>query len=87
MAQIARRLAWWQTAERSLARPVDFVARVMATGTIEEIRDTERRFGARILREALTEASPGIFDRRSWHFWLLTLGLDRSLPLPSRPMS
>lgn len=84
MAGIAHRLVWWQPVERTLARPLDFVARVMATGTIGEILDVERRFGPRRLSEALTAAPPGVFDRRSWNYWLLALGLDRSLPLPSR---
>lgn len=82
--EIARRLVWWQPPEQTRTRPLDLVARVLATGTIDEIRDVERRFGRPSLRAAVTSASPGVFDRRSWHYWLLALDLDRSWPLPVR---
>ena len=84
MAQIARRIVWWQSPQRTLARPGEFVARVLASGSLDEVRDVERHFGGRVLREAVLQASPGIFDRRAWSYWLLILGLDRSTPLPAR---
>ena len=84
LAAIARRVAWWQEPEKTLARPLDFVARVMAAGSRAEIRDVERFFGRGALRDSLTRASPGIFDRRAWNYWLLVLGLERSTPLPAR---
>ena len=84
MVAIARRVAWWQAPERTLARPLEFVARVMASGLLDEVRDVERFFGRAALREAVTGASPGVFDPRAWNYWLLVLGLDRSTPLPRR---
>lgn len=84
MAEIAARIVWWQNPEQTLQRPRVFVARVMASGTLGEVRDVERFFGRRVLNEALTEAPPGIFDRRSWNYWLLVLGRDRTTPLPLR---
>jgi hypothetical protein len=84
IAEIARRIVWWQKPEQTLARPLDFVARVMASGSLDEVRDIEQRLGRRALQEALTKASPGVFDRRSWNYWLLVLGLERTTPLPAR---
>ena len=84
MDEIARRIVWWQEPERTRARPLEFAARVMALGSIDEVRDVERSFGRRMLREAISKASPGVFDRRSWNYWLLVLGLDRTMPLPAR---
>lgn len=84
IATIARRIAWWQPTEQTLSRPRTFIARVMAVGTLDEIRDVERSFGRRALRDALLAADPGIFEPRSWHYWLLALGLDGDLPLPAR---
>ncbi len=84
LVAIARHVAWWQEPERTLARPLDFVARVMAAGSLEEVRDVERRFGRETLRDAVGGAAPGIFDRRSWSYWLLVLGLDRETPMPVR---
>ena len=84
MASVARRLVWWQEPDRTLARPLEFVARVMATGSLDEIRDVERFFGRATFREAVAKAPPGVFDPRSWNYWLLVLGLDRTTPLPER---
>jgi len=56
----------------------------MASGSLEEVRDVEMFFGRRALLEALVKATPGLFDRRSWNYWLLVLGLDRTMPLPAR---
>ena len=84
MVWIAGRVAWWQEPERTLVRPLEFVARVMASGSLDEVRDVEQLFGRAALREAVTRASPGVFDRRAWNYWLLVLGLDRSTPLPAR---
>lgn len=84
IAEIARRIVWWQEPGPTLARPLGFVARVMASGSLEEVRDVEMFFGRRALLEALVKATPGLFDRRSWNYWLLVLGLDRTMPLPAR---
>lgn len=84
MVEIAQRVVWWQRPEQTLLRPLEFVARVMASGSLDESRDVERFFGQRVLHEALERASPGVFDRRSWNYWLLVLGHERTTPLPVR---
>ena len=84
IADIARRIVWWQPPEKTLARRADFVGRVMASGSLDEIRDVERFFGRHALRDAIPRVSPGVFDRRSWNYWLLVLRFDRSLALPQR---
>ncbi len=81
---IARRIAWWQEPGWTLARPAVFAAQVMAEGTIDEVRDIEQLYGRPTLRRALLEAPSGVFDRRSWNYWLLVLGVDRTTPLPAR---
>jgi predicted DNA-binding transcriptional regulator AlpA len=84
IAEIARRAAWWQSPERTLVHPLELVGRVMASGSLDEVRDVERFFGRRALRDAISQASPGVFDRRSWRYWLLVLGLEATTPLPVR---
>ena len=84
LESIARHAVWWQGPDRTLARPLEFIARVMATGSLDEIRDVEQYFGRASFREAVAKASPGTFDPRSWNYWLLVLGLDRTTPLPER---
>ncbi len=84
IAEIARRIVWWQSPQQTLARPSEFVAHVMASGSLDDVRDVERFFGRRLLVAALREASPGVFDRRSWNYWLLVLGIDTATPIPVR---
>jgi hypothetical protein len=84
MESVARRVVWWQEPDRTLARPLEFVARVMATGSLDEVRDVEWFFGRATFREAVVKAQPGAFDPRSWNYWLLVLGLERTTPLPER---
>ncbi len=84
MSQIARRVVWWQSPPQTLERSLDFVARVMATGSLADIRAVEQFFGESVLRKAVARAQPGVFDRRAWNYWLLILGLDRATPLPTR---
>ena len=84
MADIAARIVWWQSPEQTLKRSLAFVARVMASGTPGEVRDVDRFFGRRVLDQAMTGAPPGVFDRRSWNYWLLVLGHDQATPLPVR---
>lgn len=84
MAEIARRIAWWQSPEQTLQRPLDFIARVMASGSLDEVRDVEQAFGRRRFGDALRAASPGVFDARSWSYWLLILGMDQATPMPVR---
>ncbi|MBF6604776.1 MAG: hypothetical protein IVW53_04250 [Chloroflexi bacterium] len=84
IAEIARRIVWWQKPETTLERRLEFVARVMASGSLDEVRDVEHHFGRAVLREAVVKAPAGVFDRRSWSYWLLVLGLERTTPLPVR---
>ena len=84
IADIAHRIVWWQSPQQTLGRPSEFVARVMSSGSFDEVRAVERFFGRRFLVAALRDASPGVFDRRSWNYWLLVLGLDTATPMPVR---
>jgi|LakMenEpi03Aug12_release.lakeMendotaPanAssembly.Ray.scaffolds.fasta_scaffold149177_3 predicted DNA-binding transcriptional regulator AlpA len=84
LATIAERVVWWQDAERTLASPATFVAHALAKGSLEDIQEVARAVGEAGLRRAVAEAQAGIFDERSWNFWLLVLEMDRDLPLPAR---
>jgi len=56
---------------------------VMTYGTLEDLQTLEGIVGLRELREALEQAPPGIFDRRSWAYWNLKCG---RVPTPSMPV-
>lgn len=78
---IAKKLLWWQPPEKSLAAPKRFLMQVMTLGTWKDIQLVRREFGENAMREALADAEPGIFDRRSWAYWHAVFGMpERELP-------
>lgn len=84
LLRIARRVVWWEPPEHVLTREDDFLCRVMARGTLEDVNYVEAAFGRDRLRRALTSAPPGVIDPRSWHYWHARLGLGPAGPLPER---
>lgn len=85
LARVARRCVWFMEPEAALARPVHFIAHVLTYGTFEDVKTLRRHFTDEELATALDEAPPGVFDGRSWGYWLLKLkGLRRPPPLPVR---
>jgi hypothetical protein len=84
IGSIAERVMWWQPADRSLKRPLRFVAQVMAMGSFDEIERVRARYGERAFGRALAEAPAGVFDARSWQYWHLVLGREPVPPLPTR---
>jgi GAF domain-containing protein len=84
LLRIARRVVWWEAPEQALVREDDFLCRVMARGTLEDVRYVESTFGAPRLRSALLAAAPGVLDQRSWHYWHHRLGLGAAGPMPQR---
>lgn len=81
--RLASRVVWWEPPEVVVMRD-DFICRVMALGSWEDVNSLDRLFGTGRLRAALGDASPGIFDARSWHYWHHRLGLGPAGLLPTR---
>ena len=84
IGSIAERVIWWQPADRTLKRPLRFVAQVMAIGSFDEIERVRARYGERAFGRALADAPAGVFDARSWQYWHLVLGRAPVPPLPTR---
>lgn len=85
MSGWSRKFVWWKTSKETLSRPMDLVARVMALGTWEDVRELLDLVGRPSMKKALKEAAPGIFDPPAWHYWHRRLGL-RLAPLPKRKL-
>jgi len=81
---LATRVVWWKAPDEVLANETDFLCRVMARGTLHDVNRIEDLFGAARLREALSQAPPGVMDIRSWHYWHNRLGLGPAGPVPTR---
>ena len=78
MSRWAKKFVWWKTPRETLSRPMDLVARIMALGTWEDVQELMAMVGRRIMKKALKDAAPGIFDPPGWHYWHRRLGLRLS---------
>jgi hypothetical protein len=84
LLQLARRLVWWKPPEEALRTPDRLVAQVMALGTWEDIQLAKRQWGEASFRRVLAAPPPGVFDKRSWHYWHVMFDFDPTPPLPVR---
>lgn len=85
---VARRCVWFRAPAEALADPTHFIAHVLTYGTHEDVKVLRRHVGDDVLREALAQAPPGIFDARSWSYWQLMLNRrSPPPPLPTRRLS
>ena len=81
---MARKYVWWQPPERALADRSLFLAQMMNLGTADDVRWLLSLVSTTELRNALRDPPIGIFNRRSWNFWHLRLGLTPPPELPAR---
>ena len=81
---MARKYVWWQPPERTLEDRRLFLAQMMTLGTVADIRWLLSRVSTSELRRVLLDPPIGIFNRRSWNFWHLRLGLTPTPELPAR---
>jgi hypothetical protein len=83
---VARRLIWWMPPEEALGFPDRFLAQVMTLGTWDDVQCVRAEVGEERLRQALLDAPPGVFDRRSWHYWHHVFGIEPMPDLPRRKL-
>ena len=81
---MARKYVWWQPPERTLEDRRLFLAQMMTLGTADDVRWLLSRVSDSELRRVLLDPPIGIFNRRSWNFWHLRLGLTPTPELPTR---
>ena len=84
LARAAREVVWWQSPEKTLRDETLFLNQAMRWGTPEVVLAVRRHFDDERLRQALREALPGVFDRRSWAYWHLVLDMGPPPPMPVR---
>lgn len=84
LVRLARRLFWWKSPEEALRWPGRLLAQVMTLGSWDDIQVARRHWSEEEFREVLRRPPPGVFDRRSWTYWHLMLGLEPVPPLPRR---
>jgi hypothetical protein len=84
LAELARRVIWFEPPANALADPVRFLAYLMTYGTAADLAVARRYFSEADFKEAVEHAPPGIFDERSWAYWNLVTGRYPAPPLPTR---
>jgi len=83
---IAQRVVWWKPPAEALADRRHFLARVMASGTFDEVRVVRSHFSPDAFRAVLEDPPAGVFDPRSWAYWNLVFDRE-ALELPRRRLS
>ncbi|MGC8634116.1 MAG: hypothetical protein ACP5VP_05560 [Candidatus Limnocylindrales bacterium] len=86
-AEIARKVAWWDDPERTLARPELFVARVLGRGSADDIADVEAQYGRGVMRRAVRRAPASLLDDRARNYWELVLGMPHQPAPPARELT
>lgn len=82
LRDLAVRLFWWKSPDEALADRRRFLAQVMTFGDWADVQCVVEIHGEAALRAVLTDAPPGVFDRRSWAYWHARFGTD---PIPTLP--
>ncbi len=81
---LASRLIWWKDPDAALADPRRFLAQAMTYGSWDEMELVRSIYGVDALHAVLSDAPPGVFDRRSWSYWHVRFGIAPVPPLPRR---
>lgn len=86
LAPLATRYIWWKTADQSLAQPHRLIAQIMNIGDWHDVELMRSCVSNSTLQHVLAQAQAGEFNRRSWNFWHLQLGLPHGHDLPPLPV-
>lgn len=84
IAEVARRIIWFEAPEKALANPIRFMAYAMTYARHKDMRIIRQYVSDDEIRQALDSAPPGIIDPRSWAYWNLRMGRFPPPPPPKR---
>jgi hypothetical protein len=84
LEEIAKRVNWYTSPDRTLANIGLFLAQTMARGSADDIITVSRHYAQDDFRKAYLDAPPGLFSRRAWAYWGLMLLDDTDRPMPER---
>ena len=84
LAEIARRIIWFESPREALADTARFLAYAMRYARFEDMKTIRRYIDDDAFRSALDVIPPGIVDGRSWSYWNAMLGRYPAPPMPER---
>jgi len=82
----AAKYIWWKSAEDAVAMPERVIAQVMNIGDYADVQQLASQVGDETLREVLTHAEAGQFNKRSWAYWHYRLNLSLIGQVPALPV-
>lgn len=84
LLRVARKVVWYDAAERTLEDIPTFLAHLMVYGSLADVKLVEKYISLEEFRKALGEAPAGIFTQDAWIRWHRQLGIEPIPPLPRR---
>jgi len=87
LEEMSLKYIWWLSPKEASYSPFRVLAQVMNIGTFEDVYKISTAFGDTSLKDVITHAQPGQFDKKSWSYWHYRLGLadtENTPPLPVR---
>ena len=84
LLRVARKVVWYDAAERTLDDVPTFVAHLMVYGSPADVKVVEKYMSREEFRKALGNAPAGIFTQDAWIRWHEKLGIRPIPPLPRR---
>jgi len=84
LLRVARKVVWYDAAERTLDDIPTFVAHLMVYGSPTDVKVVEKYMSREEFRKALANAPAGIFTQDAWIRWHEKLGIRPIPPLPRR---
>ena len=84
---VARRVVWFKPADETLRNTVFFLNRAMTFGDVRDVVAIRRHYADGVLRDALDNAHPGVFDPPSRSYRHAVLGISPVPAMPTRRLS
>ena len=84
LLRVARKVVWYDAAERTLDDIPTFVAHLMVYGSPADVKVVEKYMSREEFRKALGNAPAGILTQDAWIRWHEKLGIRPIPPLPRR---
>ena len=84
LLRVARKVVWYDAAERTLGDIPTFVAHLMVYGSPADVQVVEKYMSREEFRKVLANAPAGVFTQDAWTRWHKKLGNEPIPPVPRR---
>jgi len=81
---VAKRVVWFKPPDETLKEPKLFLSHLMTYGTLKDLVVAMKYYTDEDFDRVLADPPSGVFDLRSWTYWILRYDHEPVPPLPSR---